>query len=203
MRCALREILPHLGRKRDDDPIQKLEQNLIGRKIPGFFPTPRTVISRMLELAGIEPGQRVLEPSAGKGDILDMLRQHHPDAKLHGIECNATLMDILTAKDHDVEQADFLEHLAEYDVLIMNPPFENGQEIEHVQHGFDRLADGGRLVSVMSAGPFFRSDRKAEAFRTWLEDLDHEIEDLPDDAFQGVEAFRQTGVHTKLLTITK
>ncbi len=40
-------------------------------------------------------------------------------------------------------------------------------------------------------------------FRTWLENLDHDIEDLPEDAFQGVEAFRQTGVRTKLLTITK
>ncbi len=82
-------------------------------------------------------------------------------------------------------------------------PCENGQEIEHVQHGFDRLADGGRLVSVMSAGPFFRGDKKAKQFRTWLENLDHDIEDLPEDAIQGVEAFRQTGVRTKLLTITK
>ena len=29
------------------------------------------------------------------------------------------------------------------------------------------------------------------------------IEDLPEDAFQGVEAFRQTGVRTKLLLLTK
>ncbi len=85
----------------------------------------------------------------------------------------------------------------------MNPPFENGQEIEHVQHGFEQLAGGGRLVSVMSVGPFFRTDKKAEQFRTWLQDLDHDIEDLPEDAFKGVEAFRQTGVRTKLLTITK
>ncbi len=81
--------------------------------------------------------------------------------------------------------------------------FETGQEIEHVQHGFDRLTDGGRLVSVMSVGPFFRTDKKAGEFRAWLEELDHEIEDLPDDAFKGVEAFRQTGVRTRLLTLRR
>ncbi len=95
MRCALRELLPHLQRKREDDPIRKLEEQLIGTKIPGFFPTPRPIISRMLELAGIQPGERVLEPSAGKGDILDMIRQHHPDAMLHGIEYNAMLLELL------------------------------------------------------------------------------------------------------------
>ena len=73
--------------------------------------------------------------------------------------------------------------------------------IEHLQHAYNQLAPGGRLVSVMSVGPFFRTDNKAQAFRTWLEGRDHEVEDLPDDAFQGIEAFRQTGVRTRLLSI--
>ena len=85
----------------------------------------------------------------------------------------------------------------------MNPPFGSGQEIDHLQHAYEQLAGDGRLVSVMSAGPFFRTDKKAEAFRSWLNELEHEIEDLPDDAFQGVEAFRQTGVQTKLVVISK
>ena len=85
----------------------------------------------------------------------------------------------------------------------MDAEFENLSDADHVRHAFDQLASGGRLVSVMSVGPFFRSDTKAEQFREWLEDLDHDLEDLPEDAFKGVEAFRQTGVRTKLLTITK
>jgi phospholipid N-methyltransferase len=66
------------------------EAKLIGMKLPGFFPTPRPVISRMLELAEIKDGDRVLEPSAGKGDILDMIREQHPDASVTAIEQNQT-----------------------------------------------------------------------------------------------------------------
>ena len=55
----------------------------------------------------------------------------------------------------------------------------------------------------MSAGGFFRSDKKAEQFRAWLEELDAEVEDLPEDAFKGVEAFRQTGVRTKLVSLSR
>lgn len=55
----------------------------------------------------------------------------------------------------------------------------------------------------MGASAFFRSDKKAEQFRAWLEDLDAEIEELPDDAFKGTEAFRQTDVRTKLVVVSR
>jgi hypothetical protein len=96
-------------------------------KLPGFFPTPRPVISRMLELAGIEDGDRVLEPSAGKGDILDMIREQHPGASVTAIERNQTLFDVLEAKGHEVSWSDFLEYSGEHDVVVMNPPFEKGE----------------------------------------------------------------------------
>ena len=200
---ALRELVSHLKKKRDDDPVVKAEQALIGKQLNGFFPTPKAIISRMLELADIRPGHRVLEPSAGKGDILDMLREHYPDADVAAVEQNGTLFDVLAAKGHDVERGDFLEHAGTYDRIIMNPPFENGADIEHVRHAFDQLAADGRLVSVMSEGPFFRSDRKAKEFREWLDEAGGESEQLPGDAFAGSDAFRQTGVRTRLVQISK
>jgi len=203
MRCALRELVPHLVRKQEDDPVVKAEQNLVGKKIDGFFPTPKPVISRMLDLAEIAPGHRVLEPSAGKGDILDMLRTQHPDAAVTAVEINGTLFDVLEAKGHQVEREDFLEHHGEYDRVIMNPPFENSSDIKHVRHAFDQLAAAGRVVAVMSEGPFFRQDRKANEFRKWLDDLGGESEQLPDDAFRGVEAFRETGVRTRIVWVDK
>jgi phospholipid N-methyltransferase len=203
LRCALRELVPHLRKKKEDDPVCVAEAKLVGRKIPGFFPTPKPVVSRMLQLIDIQPGERVLEPSAGKGDILDMLREHHPDAEVTAIEVNGEVLDVLQAKGHDAEHGDFLYHQAPYDAVIMNPPFENGQEIDHLRHAHRLLVPGGRLVSVMSAGPFFREDTKAKEFRDWLEKHEHEVEDLPEDAFRGIEAFRQTGVRTKLVFVRK
>src|SRR5688572_10064976 len=82
-------------------------------------------------------------------------------------------------------------------------PFEYGQDIKHVRHAYELLASGGRLVSVVCEGPFFRSDAKSVAFREWLDELAADVEQLPDDAFQGIEAFRQTGVRTRLVVIDK
>ena len=90
--------------------------------------------------------------------------------QVHAIEFNRSLSDILSAKGHEVEFADFLEHHECYDRIVMNPPFENGQDIEHVQHAYSLLRSNGRLVSVMSEGPFFRSDQQSVAFRDWLDD---------------------------------
>lgn len=176
LRCALRELVPHLRKKQEDDPVLKAEQQLIGKKLPGFFPTPRPVISRMLELAEIREGDRVLEPSAGKGDILDMIREQHLSVSVTAIELNKTLFDVLEAKGHDVNWMDFLvDYSGEHDVIVMNPPFEGLQDIAHVQHAYKQLASGGRLVAVMSAGPFFRSDKKAEEFRAWIEEIGGEV----------------------------
>ena len=82
-------------------------------------------------------------------------------------------------------------------------PFANGLDIDHVRHAFDQLAPGGRVVAVMSEGPFFRQDRKASEFREWLDALAGESEQLPEDSFRGVEAFRETGVRTRLVSIEK
>jgi len=63
--------------------------------------------------------------------------------------------------------------------------------------------DGEDLVAIASEGPFFRSDAKSVAFREWLDELAADVEQLPEDAFQGVDAFRQTGVKTRLVIIDK
>ena len=109
----------------------------------------------------------------------------------------------MTAKGHEVEFADFLSHQGSYNRILMNPPFEKGQDIEHVRHAYSLLAAGGRLVSVMSEGPFFREDSKAQGFRAWLSEVDATTEQLPEDAFQGADAFRETGVRTRLVVIDK
>jgi 16S rRNA G1207 methylase RsmC len=88
-------------------------------------------------------------------------------------------------------------------LLVMNPPFEAGQDIDHVRHAYACLAPGGHLVSIMSEAPFFRSDTKAVAFRTWLDELGGTSEHLPEDAFQRAESFRETGCRTRLVLISK
>ncbi len=115
------------------------------------------------------------------------------------------LRGILLDKGHHLVASDFIEFepFMPYDCVIMNPPFENGQDIDHVRRAYECTAPGGRVVAVMSSGTFFRAGQKARDFRMWLDDLCWTIEDLPAGAFSGPGAFRQTGVNTKLVVIHK
>jgi hypothetical protein len=58
------------------------------------------------------------------------------------------------AVDHALTEADdFMEMPAagEFDRVLMNPPFEKQQDIDHVRRAFDHLKPGGRLSSGQTA----------------------------------------------------
>jgi hypothetical protein len=171
-------------------------------RIPGYFPTPAEVVLQMIEEADVPESEcTILEPSAGSGAILDALRDGFPLAELHAFEVHATLGDVLSAKGYALDGCDFLnaEPVPQFDRVIMNPPFEGMQDVDHVRHAFEMLKPGGRLVAIMSPGPFFRTDRKAAEFREWFEGLGGEKRELPPDSFKA----SGTSVNTVIVTLDK
>lgn len=190
------------------DQVRRLERELLGVRIPGFFPTPRTVIrEQLLPLADIERHHRVLEPSAGKGDIADAILDICPDVELDVCEINASLRAILQAKQHRIlAERNFLQVTDDdgYDRIVMNPPFEQGQDMDHVRHAFELLKPTGRLVAIVSEGVFNRSGKREQGFRSWLGSIHAgEGEVLEHGTFTGREAFRQTGVASRVLVLDK
>lgn len=167
-------------------------------RVPGFFPTPPLVIELMLEQAETESGMSVLEPEAGAGHIAVELRKL--DIVLTLIERNRGLCEILREQGFAPVCADFLEWRTEqrFDRILMNPPFENLQDIDHVLHANKFLAAGGVQVAIMGAGVFFRSDKKAVAFREWLVGRGR-YEKLPRGIFKLSD--RPTGVESYLVCI--
>jgi hypothetical protein len=121
---------------------------------------------------------------------------------LADIQRHNSLREILTAKGFNLIGDDFLEHKGQYDRIIQNPPFEKGQDIDHVRHAYNQLKPGGRLVSIISTGPFFRSDKKSISFREWFREVGGEEHELG-QAFKGAKSFRQTGVSSKIIVIDK
>lgn len=153
--------------------------------IAGFYPTPPAIVEEMLRLADIRPGHYVLEPSAGTGNLADAARD--AGAVVSCWEINHALAEILELKNHNVDGHDFMEHaqLNPYaDRVLMNPPFEKGQDMEHARKAFAALKPGGRLVAVMSPGPFFRNDRKATEFRQWFQSYGGRKQDIPAGTFK-------------------
>jgi hypothetical protein len=171
--------------------------------IPGYFPTQLPVIEIMLRRARIENGMKVLEPEAGSGYIADAIRAAYPGAWIDTVEINPRLRDLLVLKNYRVMAFDFLEfendQESPYDRIVMNPPFERQQDLDHIRHAYNLLATHGVLVSVLSPSFEFRSDRKSTEFRAWLEEVSASWENLPDGSFKA----SGTGVSTRLLVIER
>ena len=112
---------------------------------PDYYPTPDYLISRMISpyynrLAKAQ----ILDPQAGSGAILDYISRGRSGQKnnLYAIEKDPELTYTLHGKDYKVIHNDFLTYSGDYlfDLIIMNPPFSNGDE--HLLKAWDILADG-------------------------------------------------------------
>lgn len=150
------------------------------------FDSPQDVVDMVIARAGIEPGMKALEPSAGIGFLATEAARK--GAEVHCIEkyparIKALLSNPLLAT---VEEADFLmvKPKRVYDRVIMNPPFSKQQDIDHVNHAMKFLDHGGILVSVMSAGVLFRENRKTKEFRDGVIEWGGTFENIPDGAFK-------------------
>jgi len=173
----------------DCDPTEKLDNVLLTGEIEttkisknGYFPTPLTLVNKMISVADIRPGMKILEPSAGQGHIADTLNDL--DCCLSVIEILPENINVLREKGHNLVATDFLTWTCDsYDRIIMNPPFERQQDIDHVLHAHSLLKKGGRVVSIMSSGVVFRENKKTALFRGLIDDLGY-WERNPDESFK-------------------
>lgn len=160
---------------------------------PQLFPTPPDVASLMVEAAEIKPNHRVLEPSAGTGNIIKAIG-NQPDKV--AVEINSGLVDLLMrcgVSGLHIIEGDFLEqgdNLGVFDRVVMNPPFENGSDIKHIKHALTFLRPGGRLVALCANGP--RQQKE-------LQPLADEWKVLPDGSFKP----SGTSVNVAMLIINK
>lgn len=174
------------------------------------FYTPDEVAARVVERAGIERwGSRtVLEPSAGEGALVRAALRAGAekvtaiDNDPHAIQMLGLLRDRLQFRaELTVQGDDFFDVTPKptFSAVIMNPPFANAQEVEHVLQAWKWVAPGGRLVAVMSNAVQYRKDGRYGVFAKFLADNGGEIEKLPDNSFEE----SGTGVATVLVTIKK
>ena len=157
------------------------------KKFQEFF-TPPEVADLLIREARIEDHTRVLEPSAGQGALARLIEARYK-VTVECVELQAKNTDVLESKGLHVVQGDFLKlhpaHLGgSFDRIVANPPFSNNQDIDHVTHMADFLAEGGRLVSLMSMNWCAGSQRKQIAFRYRLDALGAEITQVPEGMFK-------------------
>lgn len=205
LRAALRELInikAGIDLTPEEKRIQKireLERSFLYLKIPGFFPTPPELAVKLVELANIEESHTICEPNAGLGHLAEAISEAHPENFLQCIEIYSRLVEALNIKGFETLNEDFLQHDKKYDRIIMNPPFENLQDIDHVMHAYSLLNPGGRVVAIM-ANNKRRDTSKVKMFME-LVDRCGSIEENPVNSF--ASAFRPTGVNTITVVLDK
>ena len=196
-----------------NDPRPKLSEalgtgNVVGtgnvddlKKEFQFFETPVPLAEKMVLKAHVKAGHTVLEPSAGKGRIADILLKYAKDVWV--CEIQQDLQPDLKARFQWLG-GDFLlfnsaTTTKRFDRIVMNPPFSGGQDIQHIQNAYTLLAPGGKLVALSSPSWTFNSAKKFKEFRSWVAENGYYYEDVPEGTFKE----SGTNIRTLLLEIEK
>ena len=204
LRAALRELmeLQNTIAPVKIDENRALRRSLIGKKFNDFFDTPPAAGARVMEHADIKPGMLVLEPSAGCGNLALLARAG--DGRVDVVEIAFELAAILQKQNFNLIARDFLQLECSapiYDRIIMNPPFSEGQDLQHVKHAFQFLKPGGRLVAIVSSMAGNRKRETDREFSEWLDSLNAFHDCLPHGSF--VDSINSTQASAKIIVINK
>lgn len=180
-----------------------------------FYPTPKPLSEKLLKPFIEEINKRntksynLLEPSAGKGDILeyidDLKDSHWNNMKhyfnIYAIEINDELQMILRGKHYNVIFDDFLKWKPSVlvDLIVMNPPFSNGDE--HLLKAIEVLEEGkgGDIACILNhetlENPY---SKKRQLLLSKLSQYQTNVETIQ-NAFKNSE--RKTGVEIDIIHV--
>jgi hypothetical protein len=162
-----------------------------------FFPTPHSVID-LMQIDCIN--RTALEPSAGKGNIVDYLKINGAKEIL-SCEKNKDLAEIVKTKSKFIDY-DFLkikaEQISHVNLIVMNPPFSNG--CKHVLHAWEIAPSGCEIISLINY------DTLDNDYTRERKELTHLVKDYGTcenlgDVFN--EAERKTDVQVGLIKLYK
>ena len=133
-----------------------------------FYPTPSALAGKLFEAVNFNKVKTVLEPSAGKGDLVEFAtqrkrtyrygrirteRSYSREEKLDCdcIEIDTNLQAILKSKGFRVVHDDFLSFATRkrYDLILMNPPFSEGDL--HLLRAIEMAGNGGQIACILNA----------------------------------------------------
>lgn len=150
-----------------------------------FFPTPDDIIERyVVKDVKLREHARILEPSAGRGNIADAVRAEFPKADIDVVELSDIRREVLFHKGYNLVGGDFMEVGVEsrdakgrailsedwkgrYDAVFMNPPFLKGAGREHVRRAMQMLKVGGTLKAVIPTGYVDGTGQDNIFFQEW------------------------------------
>lgn len=187
-----------------------------------FYPTPKDLVFKMLDKLpkpnGIKNYKYILEPSCGKGSIIDYTKEYleentphnkwdkynkfNPDKYLtfDAVEENENLINLCRGKGINIIWNDFLTLTPPrfYDLILMNPPFNEADK--HVLKAISlQESVGGDIVAIIGKSTLdnpYSNNRKLLLSK--LQQYNADIEYIQ-EAF--TEAERKTNVEIALIYV--
>ena len=119
-----------------------------------FYPTPPEIAGKLLAAVDWNRVETILEPSAGRGDLLEYAIRRNGYRQGRDIDCielDPNLRAILISKGFRVVHDDFLDYHTRkrYSLILMNPPFAEGDK--HLLHALELCEHGGQIACVLNA----------------------------------------------------
>lgn len=182
---------------------QKNSKSRDQREGVDYFATPEPVGLKMVEWAGIKPGDKVLEPSAGHGAIARFFPERTEVTMVEpslNLSQRAALANggarIVNQRFEDFNRTN------KYDAIVMNPPYGMGGKTayEHLEKATQHLREGGRIVALLPRGGL--ADRRLVDFMPLAEENGiHVVADIamPSSTFERAG----TKVNTRVLVLEK
>ncbi len=165
------EVIPDAAPE-DAQPEHFTSGSLVPAKDLQFYATPEGVLHELFRDLNIFDGARVLEPSAGTGNIVERIQGRN--ARITAIEIHpdrAKQLRRFAGADCEVVEGNFLAYpaTASFDFIIMNPPFYGTHWMDHIRHAWDCLKEGGKLSAILPISAELGQSAKHIAFRRWAE----------------------------------
>lgn len=164
-----------------------------------FFFTPAGAAGYLLGSLSLSgEGQRVLEPSAGTGHLVDHILQEFDEPQITAVEIDPFRANVLRRKYADnprveVIEADFMRWAAgaygrrQFDTVVMNPPFAVKEDslayVNHIALAWSLLGPEGQLASIVPSGINFQDSAFVKRLRQRMKQKGA-VENLPELAFK-------------------
>lgn len=170
--------------------------------------TTPSVVYQMIDFLGTGEtfyNSDILEPSAGSGHMLDILRQH-PDLEIKKstimcCETNVEKRKTLKTIGYDVIGSDYLSTNVpiKADVVFACPPFKNGIDCLHIEKMYNDVKKGGKIITLCHSRWMTEGSERFVDFRGFLSNKKYKCKMLTEYSF--IEKYKS--VPTMILIIEK
>jgi adenine-specific DNA-methyltransferase len=129
------------------------------QRLGQYFTVAETLQEKVYEFILNTP-QRILEPSVGRGDLVDYIRQKNPNILFDMFEIDKTLDTLPSIQKEDIMYEDFLKYSipSQYKTIIGNPPFvkqkTGNMYLKFIDKCFELLEEDGELIFIVPSNLF-------------------------------------------------